>query len=44
MDTSTVSIKVLEQSEEDENVEVNATKYKQTLAEKYKNFKKNKKE
>lgn len=44
MDTSTVSIKVLEQREEDENVEVNATKYKQTLAEKYKNFKKNKKE
>lgn len=42
MDTSTVSIKVLEQSEEDENVEVNATKYKQTLAEKYKNFKKTK--
>jgi hypothetical protein len=44
MATSTVSIKVLEQSEEEENVEVNATKYKQTLAEKYKNCKKNKKE
>jgi hypothetical protein len=44
MDTSTVSIKVLEQSEENESAEVNATKYKQTLAEKYKNFKKNKKE
>lgn len=42
MDTSTVSIKVLQPSEEDENVEVNAKKQKQSLVEKYKNFKKNK--
>lgn len=42
MDTSTVSIKVLQPSEEDENVEVDAKKQKQSLAEKYKNFKKNK--
>jgi len=42
MDTSTVSIKVLQPSEEDENVEVDAKKQKQSLVEKYKNFKKNK--
>lgn len=42
MDTSTVSIKVLQPSEEDENVEVDTKKQKQSLVEKYKNFKKNK--
>ena len=42
MDTSTVSIKVLQPSEEDENVEVDAKKQKQSLVEKYKNFKRNK--
>ena len=42
MDTGTVSIKVLQPSEEDENVEVDAKKQKQSLVEKYKNFKKNK--
>jgi replicative DNA helicase len=41
MDTSNVSIKVLQPSEEDEVVEVSAKKQKQSLAEKYKNFKKN---
>jgi len=42
MDTGTVSIKVLQPSEEDEMVEVSAKKQSQSLAEKYKNFKKNK--
>jgi len=40
MDTANVCIKVLEPSEEDEAVEVDAKKQKQSLAEKYKNFKK----
>jgi len=40
MDTSNVGIKVLEPSEEDENVEVNAKKQKQSLAEKYNKFNK----
>jgi replicative DNA helicase len=40
MDTSNVGIKVLEPSEEDENIHVDAKKQKQTLAERYNNFKK----
>lgn len=42
MDTGTVSIKVLQPTEEGEAVEVSAKKQAQSLAEKYKNFKKNK--
>ena len=41
MDTSNVSIKVLQPSEEDDLVEVDARKQKENLIEKYKKFKKN---
>ena len=40
MDTSNVGIKVLEPSEADENIHVDAKKQKQSLAERYNNFKK----
>ena len=42
MDTSSVSIKVLEPSEENEMVEVSAKKQKEDLFEKYKKFKQSK--
>ena len=42
MDTSNVSIKVLEPSEEDDMVEVSAKKQKEELFEKYKKFKQSK--